>query len=156
MRRRDGSLAYQLAGVVDDARIGVTRIVRGRDLAGSTATQIALQRLLDLPEPRYRHHLLLLEERGGKLAKLHGAVDAATLRTRYDASALCGVLAHAAGLRAAVAPLRPADLLADFDWQRVTRHDQVMRWTGEQLELLGTSWRGYASRSNPLSLGSGS
>jgi glutamyl/glutaminyl-tRNA synthetase len=137
VRRRDGSLAYQLAGVVDDARIGVTRIVRGRDLAGSTPTQVALQRLLELPTPRYRHHLLLLEERGAKLAKLHGAVDSERLRARYDAAALCGLLAQAAGLREQPAPLRAADLLADFDWRRVSRRDQVMRWTGERLEWLG-------------------
>ncbi len=41
----------------------------GRDIAPSTATQAALQALLGLPAPVYRHHLLLLEERGGKLAK---------------------------------------------------------------------------------------
>jgi glutamyl-tRNA synthetase/glutamyl-Q tRNA(Asp) synthetase len=137
VRRRDGSLAYQLTGVVDDARIGVTRIVRGRDLAGSTPTQVALQRLLDLPTPRYRHHLLLLEQHGAKLAKLHGAVDTEQLRAHYDAAALCGLLARAAGLRAEPAPLRPAELLVDFDWQRVERRDQVLRWTGERLEWLG-------------------
>lgn len=136
VRRRDGSVAYQLAGVVDDARIGVTRIVRGRDLASSTAAQVALQHLLDLPQPDYRHHLLLLEERGEKLAKLHGAVDAASLRQHYDSAALCGVLSHAAGLRERPTPVLPAALLDGFDWERVTRRDRVMRWTGERLVLV--------------------
>lgn len=135
VRRRDGGIAYQLAGVVDDGRIGVTRIVRGRDLAGSTATQVALQRLLGLATPRYRHHLLLLEERGGKLAKLHGAVDLAQLREHHDALSLCGALARAAGLRALATPLHPRDLLEDFDWRRVGREDRVVRWTGEELRL---------------------
>src|SRR5690606_24865195 len=40
--RRDGVLAYHLVVVVDDAASGVTRVVRGRDLATSTATQVAL------------------------------------------------------------------------------------------------------------------
>ena len=136
VRRRDGSVAYQLAGVVDDARVGVTRIVRGRDLASSTATQVALQRLLLLPEPTYRHHLLLLEERGGKLAKLHGAVDVTTLRQHYDAAALCGVLAHAAGLLERPDPVRPVELLDGFAWECVGRRDRVMGWTGERLELV--------------------
>ena len=136
VRRRDGAVAYQLAVVVDDAASGVTRVVRGHDLAASTATQLALQRLLGLPELVYRHHLLLLEERGGKLAKLHGAVGADALRGVYTAPALTGFLAHAAGLRGSAAPIPPAALLADFDWARVAREDRVVRWTGAALELL--------------------
>jgi glutamyl/glutaminyl-tRNA synthetase len=136
VRRRDGAFAYQLAGVVDDAAGGVTRVVRGRDLAASTATQVAIQRLLGLPQPGYRHHPLLLEERGGKLAKLHGAVAAAELRARYDAPALCGVLAHAAGLLAAPEPVTPTELLAGFAWERVASFDRVLRWDGERLEVL--------------------
>ena len=69
LRRRDGAVAYQLAVVVDDAEQAVTRIVRGRDLAPSTAIQVALQRALGFATPTYRHHLLLLEERGDKFAK---------------------------------------------------------------------------------------
>lgn len=134
VRRRDGAIAYQLAGVVDDGHAGVTRVVRGRDLAASTATQVALQQLLALPRPRYRHHLLLLEERGGKLAKLHGSVDVDRLRTRYDASSLCGALAHAAGLAASPEPTTPAALLASFRWQDVASADRVVRFTGERLE----------------------
>lgn len=139
VRRRDGAVAYQLAVVVDDAASGVTRIVRGRDLAPSTATQVALQGLLELPRPVYRHHLLLLEERGEKLAKLHGAVGAAALRSVYDAASLCGVLAFAAGLRPAPAPVTPDALLADFSWARVSTHDRVVRWTGEALLVLGAA-----------------
>jgi glutamyl-Q tRNA(Asp) synthetase len=136
VRRRDGSVAYQLAVVVDDAASGVTRVVRGHDLAASSATQLALQRLLGLPEPVYRHHLLLLEERGGKLAKLHGAVGADALRGAYRAPALAGFLAHAAGLTPDAAPRTPAELLRDFDWARVAPGDRVVRWTGAALELV--------------------
>jgi glutamyl-Q tRNA(Asp) synthetase len=135
VRRRDGAVAYHLAGVVDDAVLGVTRIVRGEDLAGSTATQVALQQLLGLPTPGYRHHLLLLEERGGKLAKLHGSVGLPELRPHYDAPALCGVLAHAAGLVPEPESLRPDDLIEGFDWARVHGSSRVMRFTDERLVL---------------------
>jgi glutamyl/glutaminyl-tRNA synthetase len=135
VRRRDGAVAYQLAGVVDDGHTGVTRVVRGRDLAASTATQVALQRLLDLPRPQYRHHLLLLEERGGKLAKLHGSIDVRALRERYDGPALCGVLGHAAGLLAAPEPTTPTELLQSFRWDRVACEDRVLRGSGQRLEL---------------------
>jgi len=133
VRRRDAAMAYHLACVVDDAHAGVTRVVRGRDLAAATATQVALQGLLGLPRPAYRHHLLLLEERGGKLAKLHGAVGASELRRHYDAAALCGVLAWAAGLREQPDPITPGALLPGFGWKRVRESDRPVRWTGEAL-----------------------
>lgn len=133
VRRRDGAVAYHLAVVVDDAAAGVTRVVRGRDLATATATQVALQRLLGLPTPVYRHHLLLLEERGRKHAKFHGAVGAPVLRQYYAAPALCGFLAWCAGLQATSGPVRPGDLIAGFAWDRVRDADLVVRWDGTRL-----------------------
>lgn len=135
VRRRDGSIAYQLAVVVDDAASGVTRVVRGRDLAPSTATQVALQRLLGLPEPRYRHHLLLLDESGGKLGKRHRSVGSDALRAAYEAPALVGWLAHAAGLLERPAPATPRGLLDAFAWSRVATRDRIVRWTGAVLAL---------------------
>ena len=135
MVRRDGGVAYHLANVVDDGALGVTRVVRGRDLEATTPTQVALQQRLDLPTPEYRHHFLLLEPRGEKLAKLHGSVSSVELRARYDAAALCGVLARVAGLLVEPAPIRPRELVADFDWQRVEPRDRVMEWDGRTLSL---------------------
>jgi glutamyl-tRNA synthetase/glutamyl-Q tRNA(Asp) synthetase len=137
LRRRDGAIAYHLAVVVDDAAEGVTRIVRGRDLAASTAIQRVLQDVLGLATPRYRHHLLLLEERGGKLAKLHGAVGWHELREQMTPERLCGALGRAAGLLDAPGDVRPAELLQDFDWRRVATADQVLRWTGRELVHVG-------------------
>ncbi|MEW6561308.1 MAG: tRNA glutamyl-Q(34) synthetase GluQRS [Pseudomonadota bacterium] len=73
LKRADGAWAYQLAVVVDDAEQGVTDVVRGEDLATSTARQIALQRLLGLPTPRYLHTPLVRGEDGEKLSKHQGA-----------------------------------------------------------------------------------
>ncbi len=133
--RRDGALAYHLVVVVDDAAAGVTRVIRGRDIAPSTATHVLLQQLLALAQPAYRHHLLLLEPRGDKLAKLHGSVGATALRARYCPDELCGLLAHAVGLAATPAPTTPRALLAQFSWERVSAGDVVARWTGSDLEL---------------------
>ncbi len=137
VRRRDGAIAYHLASVVDDRRVGVTRIVRGRDLAPSSAVQVAIGRLLGYPEPRYRHHLLLLEERGGKLAKFHGAVGFDVLRNRYRGEELCGLLAHACGLRDEPAPLAARDLVPGFDWSHVRDEDRCLAWDGQTLRLGG-------------------
>ncbi len=137
VRRRDGAVAYQLAVVVDDGEAGVTRIVRGKDIAPSTATQVALMGYLGLPVPSYRHHLLLLEPRGDKLAKLHGSVGAPELRGRYSAEALVGFLAHAVGLAGLAAPVSSRELLAGFDWGRVRKDDVALIWTGSELSVAG-------------------
>jgi glutamyl-Q tRNA(Asp) synthetase len=73
LKRADGLWAYQLAVVVDDAAQGITDIVRGEDLADNTARQIALQRALRLPTPRYLHTPLVLAADGRKLSKQNGA-----------------------------------------------------------------------------------
>jgi glutamyl-tRNA synthetase/glutamyl-Q tRNA(Asp) synthetase len=135
VRRRDGAIAYHLASVVDDAASGVTRVVRGRDLMSSSATQFLLGGSLGLPPVDYRHHMLLLERHGGKLAKLHGSVAITALRDVYTASELCGVLACAAGLIRNPEPTTPLELAGEFSWARVQGEDRIAAWNGERLEV---------------------
>ncbi len=77
VRRRDGVFAYHLSVVVDDARVGVTEVVRGADLLSSTPRQILLQRALGLPTPSYGHLPVLIESDGRKLAKSRHALPLA-------------------------------------------------------------------------------
>lgn len=137
VRRRDGAVAYQLAVVVDDAAAGVGHIVRGRDIAPSTATQVALLSLLraeerQLPfgvparDPTYRHHLLLLERVGEKLAKSRGAVRGRLGSAGEDPKRLSGILAATVGLLPAPEAVSPADLLQGFDWGSVRREDVLL------------------------------
>lgn len=76
--RADGFWAYQLAVVVDDARQGITEVVRGADLLDSTPRQLFLQRALGLPSPRHAHLPVLRRANGEKLGKSLGStpVDA--------------------------------------------------------------------------------
>jgi glutamyl-tRNA synthetase len=121
VRRSDGLYAYQLAVVVDDAADGVTDVVRGDDLLGSTARQVALQELLALPQPAYAHVPLMLGEDGQRLAKRHGAVAVADLRAAgATAGEVVGALAGSAGIgdgQAAAA----AELIEGFELTRVGR-----------------------------------
>lgn len=110
LERADGSFAYQLAVVVDDADQAITDVVRGADLLGSTARQIWLQRLLGLPEPRYLHVPVAVDAAGRKLSKqTHApALDAASAVSALpDALAFLG---HAVAPELAGAPA--AELLA--------------------------------------------
>lgn len=73
IRRIDGYFAYQLAVVVDDQAQGITDIVRGADLLWSTPRQIAIQRQLGYPMPRYAHIPLVMGQDGRKLSKRDNA-----------------------------------------------------------------------------------
>jgi len=69
VRRGDGTPAYNLAVVVDDALQGVGEVVRGADLVDSTPRQLLLARLLGLPAPTHAHVPLVIGPDGARLAK---------------------------------------------------------------------------------------
>ncbi|GHC76232.1 tRNA glutamyl-Q(34) synthetase GluQRS [Limoniibacter endophyticus] len=78
--RSDTPVSYHLVVVLDDAVQSITHVVRGRDLFEATAVHRLLQTLLDLPEPVYLHHRLILDETGHKLAKSRGSMSLADYR----------------------------------------------------------------------------
>jgi glutamyl-Q tRNA(Asp) synthetase len=80
LARKDIGTAYHLAVVVDDAFQQITHVTRGEDLLSSTHVHRQLQVLLDIPEPVYLHHPLVLDEHGKRLAKRHDALSLAALR----------------------------------------------------------------------------
>jgi glutamyl-Q tRNA(Asp) synthetase len=80
LARKETPTSYHLAVVIDDALQGVSEVVRGQDLFWSTSVHRLLQRLLGLPQPAYRHHRLVLDGAGRKLAKSTQATGLRTLR----------------------------------------------------------------------------
>ena len=123
LRRADGVFAYQLAVVVDDARMGVTEVVRGADLLSSTARQLYLYRLLGLQAPGFAHCPLLLAPDGRRLSKRDGDQSLENLREKYTAQEIVGRLAFAYGLQPEPAPRTPESLIADFSWDKVPKQD---------------------------------
>ena len=81
LARKDFPTSYHLASVWDDALAGVTQIIRGEDLREAAHLHVLLQKLLDLPQPTYRHHRLVLGEDGKRLAKRD---QSATLRAMRE------------------------------------------------------------------------
>ena len=116
LQRADGTPAYNLAVVVDDAAMGVGEVVRGDDLLASTPRQTHLASLLGLPIPAYAHVPLVLGTDGRRLAKRDGAV------TLSDRAALgetpqrvLGRLGASLGLCVPGASASAQELLAAFD-----------------------------------------
>jgi glutamyl-Q tRNA(Asp) synthetase len=78
--RKDLGVSYHLAVVVDDADQAVSLVTRGEDLFAASHVQRLLQALLGLPAPRYRHHALIRDADGRRLAKRDGDQTLAALR----------------------------------------------------------------------------
>jgi glutamyl-tRNA synthetase len=124
LRRKDGAWAYQLAVVVDDALMGITEVVRGRDLLLSTPQQLHLYRTLGFQEPTYFHHPLLINENGQRLCKRDKSLDLSVLREKHkNPDEIVGFLAFCAGILPSPISLKPQDLLPLFDWQKVPTED---------------------------------
>jgi glutamyl-tRNA synthetase len=88
---------YQLAVVADDRAMGITDVVRGRDLSGSTARQLALHAALGGAPPTFWHHPLIVDASGRKLSKRDEAPPLASLRGAAPTALIAG-LGRAIGL----------------------------------------------------------
>lgn len=78
--RKDAPASYHLAATLDDAADGVNLVVRGADLFAASPIHRLIQALLDLPVPTWRHHRLIIDESGRKLAKSRASAALAERR----------------------------------------------------------------------------
>ena len=101
LARKEVPASYHLAVAVDDARQGVTDVVRGQDLFWATGIHRLLQALLGLPQPVYHHHKLILDADGRKLSKSTQATSLRKLRaagvTAADVRRMVGLVRGRSG-----------------------------------------------------------
>jgi len=86
--RKDIMYSYHLSVVVDDCLQGISHVIRGEDLRSSTPIHRILQLLLGYPSPVYKHHALLQDDLGQRLAKSKQSTSLQALRAS-------GLTAHA-------------------------------------------------------------
>lgn len=114
VRRADGLFAYQLAVVVDDLAQGITDVLRGADLAGSSGRQIYLAQLLAPGRKpiNYLHVPLMLNSDGQRMAKRDGSQSASAWRDHgKSAEQLVHRFASQLGLVSSDQPLSASTLL---------------------------------------------
>lgn len=126
IRRKDGAWAYQLAVVVDDALMGITEVVRGRDLLLSSPQQVYLSQLLGFNSPCFIHLPLLCNAAGQRLSKRDRSLDMESLRQRFTPQEIIGRLAYLAGLQTEPQPLSAAELIPSFSWDKVPCEDIIL------------------------------
>lgn len=119
--------AYQLAVVVDDARQGVTQVVRGDDLVESAARQMLLYRALNLgPTPAYTHLPLVRGADGKRLAKRHGDTRLETYRSQgVTAGRIIALLARWCGIAYDGREVSIREFVERLDVARIPRTDVV-------------------------------
>lgn len=122
IKRSDGVYAYQLAVSFDDMDMGITRVVRGRDLLSSTARQIWLIETLGGSVPQYYHAPLIVGADGRKLSKRCGELSAEALLAKHSPEELLGHLAGLLGLTDGSCE-SAVGLLEFFDWTMVRKND---------------------------------
>ena len=126
LRRADGIVSYQLAVVSDDARMGVSEVVRGRGLLSSGARQIFLYELLGETPPRFAHIPLLLAPDGRRLSKRDQSLNLESLLERFSPEEIIGYLAAFSGLIQKPEPVKAADLIPLFSFDRIKKDDIVL------------------------------
>lgn len=119
IRRADGVFAYQFAVSYDDAVMGITRVVRAKDLLDSTPKQIWLMKQMSYTPPTYCHAPLLITSDGRKMSKRDGDLCMKELRKNHTPEQLCGKLAYMAGLIVHPEPISAKELIPLFTWDKV-------------------------------------
>lgn len=147
IRRSDGVYAYQFATAVDDWSMGVSRIVRGRDLLRSTAIQLWIQRHCQESgqshdaawrnktmgairrQPFFAHLPLIDGSDGRRMAKRFNSLDMGALRASGTRpQEVIGRCAWLLGVLPEATPVEAKDLIGAFSFAALheDREDRIL------------------------------
>jgi glutamyl-tRNA synthetase len=133
--RFDGTPAYQLAVVTDDAAMGIDCVIRGDDLLSSTPRQILIYEALGAPVPIFAHVPLVVGTDGKRLAKRHGESRIAQFREQgVKPERVVGWAAWRSGQIEKPEEMATKEMVGRFDLAKLPRERVVM--TGEDLAWL--------------------
>jgi glutamyl-tRNA synthetase len=139
--KSDGTAAYQLAVVVDDAEMRVAHVVRGDDLLDSTPRQILLYRALDMSHliPQYCHLPLIVGDDGRRLAKRHGDTRLSHYRERgVPAARVRALLARWSGMPAAE-QMSVEQMVQEFALELLPRQPMVFTAADDEWLMKGAA-----------------
>ena len=104
--------------------MGITEVVRGRDLLLSAPQQIYLYRLLSFEVPTFCHLPLLCNLAGQRLCKRDKSLDLGEIRKAgHLPEAVIGKLAFYAGIIDHAEPVSAQELVSEFSWNKVPLED---------------------------------
>jgi glutamyl-tRNA synthetase len=120
--QKNGDPSYQLAVVVDDAKMGITEVVRGDDLVASTFRQIELYQAFGWAVPQFAHVPLVLGPDGRRLAKRHGDTRLSHYRDHgVRGEQIVAWAAASAGMQDTTPAPSASEWVRHFAWDRVPR-----------------------------------
>jgi len=131
--RADGSPLYNFVVVVDDAAMGITHVVRGKDHLTNTPKQIRIYEGLGLTPPRFAHLPLIL----GLSKRLRSAGIESYRDQGYLPEAVNNYIARLGWSHGDQEIFSPAELVEKFDLKDVNRSEgalntEKMEWINQQ------------------------
>lgn len=131
--RQDGSPLYNFVVVIDDAAMGITHVVRGKDHLTNTPKQVQIYKALGLPVPTFGHLPLIL----GLSKRLRSAGIESYREQGYLAPAVNNYIARLGWSHGDQELFSHDELISFFDLKDVNRSESAlnlekMEWINQQ------------------------
>lgn len=126
--KSDGIPVYNFAVVIDDAKMGITHVIRAEEHLSNTPRQLAIYEALGYEVPKFGHISLILGADHKKMSKRHGATSVTEYRNMgYLPQAMFNYLALLGWAPQGEQEIFSVDeLVKQFSMNRVSSNDAVL------------------------------